>query len=154
MKRMHVVITGASDGIGRALALECARRGSRIAASARSREKLESLATEIIGLGGKAIAIPTDVTSETARRELMEQASAVNGPIDVLVCNAGIGSVIQGNELISVETIRRTMNVNFMGAVHAIAAALRFAVTDAVQELLAGVKYNSKPLEVCFCGDE
>ena len=124
MKKKHIIITGASDGIGRALALECARRGARITASARSEDILEALVAEITSSGGKAISVPSDVTSFLECAALVNQACAVNGPVDVLVCNAGIGSAIQGDDLIPLDTIRRTMEVNFMGAVHATAAAL------------------------------
>ena len=124
MNKKHIIITGASDGIGRALALECARRGARITASARSEDKLEALVAEITSSGGKAISVPSDVTSFLECAALVNQACAVNGPVDVLVCNAGIGSAIQGDDLIPLDTIRRTMEVNFMGAVHATAAAL------------------------------
>jgi len=124
LKRKHVVITGASDGIGRALALEVAGRGARVTLSARSRDKLAAATDAITTGGGVAVAIPADVSSEGECRVLMEQAIAAQGPIDVLVCNAGIGSAIQGDDPIPIETIRRTMDVNFMGAVHATAAAL------------------------------
>ena len=116
MKGMHIAITGASERIGRAIALECARHGARVTLSARSRDKLEAVSVEITNAHGVATPIPADVASEAECRALMEEASAVNGPIDVLICNAGIGSAVQGGELISIDTIRRTMEVNFMGS--------------------------------------
>lgn len=124
VKAKDVVITGASDGIRRALAIELASRGARVTLSARSRGKLEAAAEEIPKAGRAAIAIPTDVCIENDCRELMENAIAAHGAIDVLVCNAGIGSsATQGDDLIAIEAVRRTMAFNFVGAVHATAAA-------------------------------
>jgi NAD(P)-dependent dehydrogenase (short-subunit alcohol dehydrogenase family) len=83
--------------------------------AARSRGKFEAAAEEIAKAGGAAIAIPADVSIENDCRELMEKAIAAHGAIDVLVCNAGIGSATQGDDLIAIEAVRRTMAVNFMG---------------------------------------
>jgi len=124
LQRKHVVITGGSDGIGRALALEVARRGARVTLAARSADKLAAVAQEIAAAGAEALAVPTDVASEASCRELVAQAVARFGDVDVLVCNAGIGSAAQGGEVVPVAAIRKTMEVNFMGAVHATAAAL------------------------------
>ena len=120
----HVVITGASDGIGRALAVELAAHGARVTLAARSEAKLDAAAREIVAAGGAAIAVPTDVTVAARCRALVDTAIARHGDVDVLVCNAGVGSASQGDALVPVEAIRRTMDVNFMGAVHMTAAAL------------------------------
>src|SRR3984957_19643882 len=87
----HAVITGASDGIGQALAIEIATRGGRVNLAARSRDKLERLAGEIAEAGGTARVFPTDVSVESECRGLITGAIAELGEIDVLVCNAGTG---------------------------------------------------------------
>jgi short-subunit dehydrogenase len=84
---MNVVITGASMGIGRELALAWARRGARVVLSARSADALAEVAREVEALGGKSIVVPGDVTSDDHRRELVGRA----GEFDVLVNNAGRG---------------------------------------------------------------
>ncbi len=120
----HVVITGASDGIGRALALEMAARGAHVTVAARSAAKLDEVVSEIAAAGGSAVAVPTDVTVPASCAALVDAAVARHGDVDILVCNAGIGSASQGDDVIPVDAIRRIMEVNFMGAVQATAAAL------------------------------
>jgi short-subunit dehydrogenase len=124
LKQKHVVITGASDGIGRALALECGSVGARVTLSARSQGKLDAVASAIVMAGGAAIAVTADVADRVACQSLVERAIALHGPIDVLVCNAGIGSAAPGAELIDLDIVQRTMDINFMGAVRLTAAAL------------------------------
>jgi short-subunit dehydrogenase len=124
LQQKHVVITGGSDGIGRALALEVAGLGARVTVAARSADKLADVTDEIEKAGGTALAVPTDVTLEASCRELIERAVARHGDVDVLVCNAGIGGASEGDETVPVAAIRKLMEVNFMGAVHATAAAL------------------------------
>lgn len=120
----HVVITGASDGIGRALAIDVARHGAHVTLTARSDDKLAAVAREIAASGGVAVVVPTDVAIDASCRALVEHAIAAQGDIDVLVCNAGIGSASQNDDLISVGGVRAMMDINFMGAVQTTAAAL------------------------------
>ena len=84
-----VIITGASEGIGRALALALAPQGPKLVLSARSRERLESLADECRSLGAEAIAVATDVTDEGQCQELIRRTVEAFGRIDTLVANAG-----------------------------------------------------------------
>jgi 3-oxoacyl-[acyl-carrier protein] reductase len=84
------LVTGASQGIGRACALEFARGGAAIAAAARSRDKLDSLVAEITAAGGKAAAFPMDVAKEDDIRAGVKAAIAHFGKLDILVNNAGI----------------------------------------------------------------
>jgi short-subunit dehydrogenase len=85
-----VVVTGASAGIGRATALAFARSGSLLVLSARRRDLLEDLATEIERHGGRARPVPADVTSATDVAGLVEGTRAAYGRCDVLVNNAGV----------------------------------------------------------------
>jgi short-subunit dehydrogenase len=112
----RVILTGASGGIGRALAVALVRSGARVALAARSADKLSALATELKGQGGDAIAIPTDVTKPEDRARLVETTVATFGGLDLLVNNAGVGS--WGHFADSTEAICRTvMEVNFFAPV-------------------------------------
>jgi 3-oxoacyl-[acyl-carrier protein] reductase len=84
------LITGASQGIGRAIALELARHGATVALAARSLDKLESLAAEIAAAGGQARAYALDVTSEDSIKACAKAVLADLGAVHILVNNAGI----------------------------------------------------------------
>jgi NAD(P)-dependent dehydrogenase (short-subunit alcohol dehydrogenase family) len=92
LKDRIALITGASRGIGRAIALGYAREGASIAATARTENELDSLVQEICALGKKAIAIPADLARSTSAGEIVRQVVEAFGTIDVLVNNAGVGS--------------------------------------------------------------
>ncbi|HUB08673.1 MAG TPA: SDR family NAD(P)-dependent oxidoreductase [Myxococcales bacterium] len=84
---MHVVVTGASSGIGRAIALEYGRAGAKLTLVARRRDKLEALARE---LGTDCFVAPCDLSDLSHAADWLEAAEQANGPIDVLVNNAGV----------------------------------------------------------------
>src|SRR5213080_4188086 len=83
LKEARVIVTGASSGIGRAIALEFARRGARVALAARSEQALHELATEIRGQGGEAIVIPSDVTIAAEVERMAKETIRALGGIDV-----------------------------------------------------------------------
>lgn len=84
------LVTGASQGIGRACALELAKHGATVALAARSLDKLEALASEIASAGGQAKAFTLDVTSEDSIKSCAKQVLADLGACHILVNNAGI----------------------------------------------------------------
>ncbi|MEQ8351514.1 MAG: SDR family NAD(P)-dependent oxidoreductase [Leptospiraceae bacterium] len=86
------VITGASQGIGRAIALELAREGASVALIARNKEKLMAVASEAESLNAKAGIYPCDATDHAALRRTLDQIKADMGPVDILVNNAGVGT--------------------------------------------------------------
>ena len=88
-ERLTAVVTGASSGIGRELALELGRRGSRVALLARREEALRAVADEIASLGGRALAIPCDVGEREQVFSAFRQVDGELGPVDLLVNNAG-----------------------------------------------------------------
>lgn len=94
MKRLEgqvAIVTGASKGIGRAIALALHREGAALVVAARSKEGLESLAKEIHAHGGKSIALKIDLTNDDHVWTLVEQTIKQYGRIDILVNNAGMG---------------------------------------------------------------
>ena len=83
------IVTGAGRGIGRAIAVALAAEGAAVALAARSRADLAAVAAEIKDAGGRALAVPTDVTQDAAVEALVEQTAAELGRIDLLVTAAG-----------------------------------------------------------------
>jgi short-subunit dehydrogenase len=123
LKEQVVVITGASSGIGRETALEMARRGASVVLAARNKLALENLAREIQQLGGLAHVVPVDVAEWAAVERLAQEAAGWFGRIDTWVNNAAV-SAYGTVEQMSVEEIHRIIQVNLMGQVHGMKAAL------------------------------
>ena len=123
LKNKVVIITGASSGIGRALAFEFARRGCKLTLAARRIELLEQLKTELPQT--EILVCRTDVSKETECEELI--AATVNrfGHINVLINNAGI-SMRALFEDVELDVIRQLMEVNFWGTVYCTKYALPF----------------------------
>lgn len=111
-----VVLTGASEGIGRALALHLARARARLVLAARNVARLESLAEECRRLGGQAWVVPTDVTSRAQCEALADAALAHYGAIDALILNAGATMWSRLDELVDVDVLERLTRLNYLGA--------------------------------------
>ncbi len=119
----RVLITGASSGIGRALALELARRGAKLVLLARRASKLEDVAAEVSRRGSQVETVTGDVTDEAARRQALDRALSCYGGLDILVNNAGIGA--QGNFAeADPARLRPIMEVNFFALAEMTRAAL------------------------------
>jgi short-subunit dehydrogenase len=110
----RILITGASQGIGKALADQAARRGARVLAAARSLELLEDLSVAVRGRGDQLEIVQADVTDSMDRGRMLEAAVACFGGLDVLVNNAGIGATGHFAD-VSPERLRKIMEVNFFG---------------------------------------
>jgi NAD(P)-dependent dehydrogenase (short-subunit alcohol dehydrogenase family) len=119
-----VIITGASEGIGRALALELARQGARLALSARNRQRLEELAAECTSLGAETLVLPADVSIEAECRLMVEKTAAHWGRIDTLVANAGHTMWAKFEEVEDTSVFEDIMAVNYFGAMYCTRAAL------------------------------
>ncbi len=117
------LVTGASAGIGRALALEFAREGANVALAARRLELLEKLAREIEGLGRRALPLRCDVTDEAQVRAAIDAAASAFGGLDVVVANAGFG-VVGPVEALSIDDFRRQFETNVFGVLHTVKPAL------------------------------
>ena len=118
-----VAITGASAGIGLALARHLAARGARVAAFARRADRLDALAADAATLTGGVLAVAGDVTNEADVQGLVDRTVATFGRIDVMVCNAGIG--YHGTlDQTPPDVIRRLMDVNVLGTIYAARSAL------------------------------
>ncbi len=111
------VITGASSGIGRLLALRMARQGARVCLTERRSEQLEAVAQEIASAGGEALVLPCDVVDRQQVGATAERALEELGVVDILVNNAGYGRHRSFLEW-EVDDIEHMMRVNYLGAVY------------------------------------
>jgi short-subunit dehydrogenase len=121
-----VIVTGASSGIGKALALRLADEGAWLALAARNAQRIDSVAGECRQRGTKAIAIPTDVADESRCRALIQRTQETYGHIDALVNNAGITVVGKLEDLPDLHLFKQVVDVNFYGAVHCTYYALPY----------------------------
>lgn len=125
IKGKTVIITGASSGIGLALAQEFATLGANVVMAARSTEKLNTLKQTIEQTGGNALAVTCDVTSENDCRELVEKAVERFGGIDICICNAGISMRAIFDD-VDLKVLHQLMDVNFWGTVNCVKYALPY----------------------------
>jgi short-subunit dehydrogenase len=125
MKNKVVIITGASSGIGLALARQFAYEGSKLVLAARSQDKLNNISNELETKGASVIAVKTDVSIEEDCRNLVEKAVAKFGAVDVLINNAGIS--MRANFMdVELSVLKRLMDVNFWGTVYCTKYALPY----------------------------
>lgn len=116
-------VTGASSGIGRATALELARRGVKVAATARRADELEKLAAEAAAGGGEILPCAGDVTDAAAMAQAARGAVERFGPIDLAVLNAGLFIPVKA-EPFDLGAFTKTFDVNLHGTVACLAAIL------------------------------
>ena len=118
-----VLVTGASSGIGAALAREFARRGADLVLAARRLPRLADLAGELRATGRRALAVSCDVTEDGAVEQAVKQALDTFGRLDVAVANAGFG-VVGPFERLALEDYRRQFETNVFGVLRTASAAL------------------------------
>lgn len=118
-----VLITGASSGIGAALAREFAQRGAAVALAARRLERLEALRDEIHAAGGKALSLRCDVTSDGGLERAVAATLAAFGRLDIAVANAGFG-VAAPLARLTLADYRRQFETNVFGALRTAQASL------------------------------
>lgn len=119
-----VLITGASEGIGRALALELATHGARLALNARSAARLEDTARDCAACGAEVLAIPGDVAQRPDCQRMVAATLGRFGSLDALVNNAGITMWSRFDAVEDFSVFERLLAVNYLGAVYLTAAAL------------------------------
>lgn len=151
-----VMITGASSGIGRGLAVEFARRGAKIGLVARRVDVIEEVAREIESVGSKALALPADVQDAASISTAAEKLRAEFGPIDILIANAGIGPTRDAAE-IDAEEIAGVINVNVIGAANSAAAVIPAMVARGSGQLVvisSLAAYRGLPRSAAYCASK
>jgi short-subunit dehydrogenase len=118
-----VLITGASSGIGRALALELGKRGARLGLTARRAEELSKVAEEVSRAGGQALALPADVRNADEINKVAERLREKFGRVDVLIANAGMSTTTAGTQLDASEA-GDVITINVIGVVNSVASVL------------------------------
>lgn len=121
-----VVLTGASTGIGEALAHQLAGQGAWLVLAARNAVKLEAVAAECRARGGRAIVVATDVTDEAQCRQMIERAVAEYGRIDTLINNAGLSMWMKFEDVEDLDFLKYLMRVNYFGSMHCTYYALPY----------------------------
>lgn len=151
-----VVVTGASSGVGRAIARAFGERGARVALLARGRDGLQAAAREIEASGGIAMVLPLDVSDADAVDRAAEEVVARWGRIDTWINNAMV-SVFSPVEQMTAEEYRRVIEVNYLGYVHGTRAALRHMRSrDAgvIVQIGSALSYRSIPLQSAYCASK
>lgn len=123
LNKKVVAITGASSGIGKAIAWVLAKQGARVVLGARRAEQLEKIVAEITGAGGQAMYVVTDVSSQAGLKDLVQQACDHFGRLDVLVNNAGVARLSR-MDAVDVEGWEAMIDVNLKGVLYGMAAAI------------------------------
>ena len=150
------MITGASSGIGRGIALELARQGAIVGLVARRAALLDEVVNEIRNRGGRAVALVADVNDAHSLRAVADQLRHEFGQVDVLVANAGIGGTSHAVELQPAQ-VANVFNVNVLGAVNSVAAVLPEMAKRGSGQLvaissLAG--YRGIPKSAAYCSSK
>lgn len=151
-----VFITGASSGIGRGLSVELARRGASLGLLARRAEMLEDIVAEVEKAGGRALAIPADVTDASAVQKAADALLEKFGKLDVLIANAGVGATTDAKDL-RAEDVAQLININLIGVVSSVISVLPRMVENGSGHLvaissLAG--YRGLPKSGAYCASK
>jgi len=133
----RVFITGASSGIGAALALEFARNGAVVGAFARRAEELSKLVQESESLPGTVIALPGDVTDWESLSNRVSEFTGNHGAIDLMIANAGVGGNSRHASEYSPEDFQRVVGINLIGAFNTVRAVLPSMITRGEGHLVA-----------------
>ena len=149
-----VVVTGASAGIGRAIAQACGRRGDSVGLLARGQRGLEAAVEVVESDGGRALSVPTDVAQFEAVDSAADQVEAAFGPID-LWKNVAFTSVFAPFSEIGPDEFKRVTEVSYLGFVYGTMAALRrMKSRDAgtIVQVGSALGARSIPLQSAYCG--
>ena len=151
-----VLITGASSGIGRGIAIEIAKRGAKVGLVARRADALNDVVKEIGDQGGVALALKGDVEDSESLRTVVETLRKEFGPPDVLIANAGIGTSTDGAQLRG-EEVANVVKVNVVGAANSVAAVLPQMLEQGRGHLVvisSLAAYRGLPKSAAYCASK
>jgi short-subunit dehydrogenase len=151
-----VLVTGASSGIGRGLAVELAKRGARLGLLARRKDLLDEIVGEIETAGAKAIALPADVQDAAAVRAAVNRLETAFGPVDVLIANAGVGVTADASEL-NADDVANVIGINVIGVANCVAAVVPGMVARRRGHLVAIsslAAYRGLPKSAAYCASK
>jgi short-subunit dehydrogenase len=150
------VVTGASSGIGRALAKRLAAAGCKVGLVARRRDLLEKLAGEITQSGGAAAFAPADVADREQTIQAIHEVADKLGPVDLLIANAGVGAPTVLDP-VNIADVEKMFRVNVFGAIYAIEAVLAEMLRRRSGHLVAMSSlgaYKGLPGESAYCASK
>ena len=153
-RREVVVITGASAGVGRAVAQRFARDGASIALIARGEAGLEGARRDVEALGGRAITCAADVADPWAVDAAAARAESELGPIDIWI-NVAMVTVFGEFKDLTMDEFRRVTEVSYLGYVHGTHAALQRMLprdTGTIVQVGSALAYRAIPLQSAYCG--
>jgi len=153
-RRPTVVVTGASAGVGRAIALRFARAGAKLALIARDGEALAAVKRDVERLGGAAMIVPADVADADAVFAAADKVAGEMGPIDVWINDAMV-TVFAPLWDMTPEEFRRVTEVTYLGFVHGTMAALRHMRPrnhGTIIQIGSALAYRGIPLQSAYCG--
>jgi NAD(P)-dependent dehydrogenase (short-subunit alcohol dehydrogenase family) len=147
-----MVVTGASSGLGRAIARLAGERGAKVVVTARNAEALDNCVAEIERAGSEGLAVPGDVTDRDQVERVVEAAVERFGRIDTYVASA-IVTVYAEAERLEPEELRRVWEVNFFGVVHGYWAALPHLHRSrgTFLHVSSALAYRGIPLQAAYC---
>jgi short-subunit dehydrogenase len=151
-----VFITGASSGIGQALSVELGRRGATMGLLARRADMLDTIVREVERVGGRALALPADVTNASAVQESAGSLRKEFGRIDVMIANAGVGATTDAKDL-RAEEVAQLINVNLIGAVNSVTSVIPQMVEQGSGHLVvisSLAAYRGLPKSGAYCASK
>jgi short-subunit dehydrogenase len=151
-----VVLTGASGGVGRAIAHAFAKRGARLALLARSEEALRDVEREVHELGGEALVLPTDVADAEQVEAAAVAAEAHFGPMDIWI-NDAMATVFAKAVDTDPAEFKRATEVTYLGTVYGTMAALRRMTArdhGKIVQVGSALSYRAIPLQGAYCGSK
>jgi short-subunit dehydrogenase len=151
-----VLITGASSGIGRGLAIEFGKRKATVGLVARRAETLQEIVNEIESSGGKGFALPGDVQEASSVKASADKLRSEAGPIDLLIANAGIGATTDAADL-NPDEVAKVIKVNVLGAANSVAAVVPEMISRGQGHLVvisSLAAYRGLPKSAAYCASK
>ena len=155
LDKQVMVVTGASSGVGRAIARAAGARGAKVVVAARGEDGLAAAVEEIERAGSQALAVPCDVAEQAQNEELVRRALERFGRIDTFVANAIVTVYAEVEDLEPAE-LRRVMDVNFFGVAYGFWASLP-ALKESRGTFLhvsSALAYRGIPLQAAYCSSK